>query len=270
MIAQKIEYYKPESWKEAFECMQDLKSQNMQTVYYSGGTEIVTNLRKGAMKADALIDLKGIEEMGAIKVEGETICIGANVPLNAIIEHESTAFMKPVLDKIADHTVRNTLTIGGNICGRLPYREAVLPFIALNAIVRIVDGDGIQELPIREVFDKRLKLPADAFMYQIVIPASTDGIDMWNRRETEGTDVDYPIIHTVFYEGPNAYFVGLSGFASFPIYHVADKTEKSLEDFLDAFKSQNEKLAKEDDRATKAYRTHLLDVHIKSILGGQK
>ena len=34
---------------------------------------------------------------------------------------------------VADHTVRNSITLGGNIAGRLPYREAVLPFLLADA-----------------------------------------------------------------------------------------------------------------------------------------
>lgn len=269
MISQQLDYYKPETFSEAYECMQDLKKQSIQAVYYSGGTEVVTNLRKGAMKANALIDLKGIKEMAEISVENETVVIGANVPLNEIVEHNATAFLKPILDKIADHTVRNVLTIGGNICGRLPYREAVLPFLALDSKAKIVDAEGIKEIPLRELFDKRLKLPADAFLYQLVMPIASTPEAFWNRRETEVTEVDYPTVHTVFYESGHEMFVGVSGFASFPIYAVAEKKDQSLESFLNTFKTENEKLAKEDDRASKMYRLHLLNTHINAITGGR-
>lgn len=268
MIANNLDYYKPETTKEAFECMIALKDQKVRALYYSGGTEVITNLRKGAVKADAVIDLKGICEMSEIRIEDESILIGANVPLNAMSEHPELANIKPIISIIADHTIRNALTIGGNICGTLPFREAVLPLLALNSRVKWVDESGIKEFLLRDVFDKRLKLPANAFLYQIMIPRDTSG-KMLSKRMEANSEIDYPILHVVMKFSDLEVFIGLSGFASFPVYQVVSRNEyDQWTDPVDSIVCMFEKDAKSDERASKEYRIHLLKNQIALFTGG--
>lgn len=268
MIAYNLDYYKPETTEEAYECMKSLKAEKINVLYYSGGTEVITNLRKGAIKADAVIDLKGIYEMSEILVEDEYILIGANVPLNVMIEHNELQNIKPILNKIADHTVRNALTIGGNICGKLPFREAVLPLLAMNARVKWIDESGIKASLLRDVFDKRLKLPPNAFLYQIMIPKKANG-KMVSKRMEAHTEVDYPILHVVMNISGSEVFIGLSGFASFPIYQIVSRNEyDQWSDPVESIASIFEKDAKSDERASGEYRSHLLRSQIALFTGG--
>ncbi|MCD4713584.1 MAG: FAD binding domain-containing protein [Clostridiales bacterium] len=268
MIAYNLDYFKPETTQEAYECMKTLKEDKVNALYYSGGTEVITNLRKGAFKADAVIDLKGIGEMSEILVDDEYIVVGANVPLNVMIEHSELQSLKSILNKIADHTVRNALTIGGNICGKLPFREAVLPLLALNSLVKWVDENGINESLLRDVFDKRLKLPPNAFLYQIMIPRKVGGKMMSKRMEAH-TEVDYPVLHVVMSVSDTEVFVGLSGFASFPVYQLIPRNEyDEWSDPVGSIAGLFEKDAKSDERASKEYRVHLLKNQIALFTGG--
>jgi CO/xanthine dehydrogenase FAD-binding subunit len=268
MIAYDLDYYKPETIEEAYECMMALKEKKVNALYYSGGTEVITNLRKGVVKADAVIDLKGIHEMAEITVDGEQILIGANVALNVIIEHSELAQLKKGMDKFADHTIRNALTIGGNLCGKLPFREAVLPLLAINAKVKWFDENGMTESFLRDVFDKRLKMPTNAILYQILIPKANKG-KMISRRMEAHTEVDYPILHIVMHFSEIEVFIGLSGFANFPVYEVVSKEDyDQWSDPVKSFVERFEAFAKSDERASKAYRLHLLKTEIALITGG--
>ncbi|MBE0449745.1 MAG: FAD binding domain-containing protein [Clostridia bacterium] len=268
MIAYNLDYFKPETTEEAYECMKTLKEDKVNALYYSGGTEVITNLRKGASKADAVIDLKGIVEMSEILVEDEYIVVGANVPLNVMIEHPELESVMPILNKIADHTVRNALTIGGNICGKLPFREAVLPLLALNSSIKWVDESGIKESLLRDVFDKRLKLPPNAFLYQIMIPRNAGG-QMISKRMEAHTEVDYPILHVVMNISDTEVFVGLSGFSSFPVYQLIPRNVyDEWSDPVGSIAGLFEKDAKSDERASKEYRVHLLKNQIALFTGG--
>lgn len=264
-----MDYYKAETPEEAVGQMGQLTDEGLQAVYYAGGTEIVTNIRKGALKVDAFIDLKGIPEMHLIEVKDDKIILGANVTLNQIIEHPETAFLKPILDKIADHTVRNVLTLGGNICGRLPYREAVLPLLALDADIEVCAQEGVEIYKLRDLFDKRLKLPKGTFLYRIHLLKNRN--TLFSRRETEHTAVDYPILHTVLYsdDKKRTVFMGISGFAAFPIYSVVDRKEETTEAVVKRMLQEVEPLAKSDDRAGADYRLNLLQVHLNEWLGGK-
>ena len=68
---------------------------------------------------------------------------------------------------MADHTARGKITLGGNICAQIFYREAVLPFLLADSQVVIVGPDGIRVSPINEIFHKQLQLKKGEFLVQI-------------------------------------------------------------------------------------------------------
>ncbi len=55
-------------------------------------------------------------------------------------------------------TVRNRLSLGGNICGRLFYREAILPLLVSEAVMLVGSQNGIRRVPILNFFDKKASL----------------------------------------------------------------------------------------------------------------
>lgn len=268
MISSDFEYYKPENFQEAFDLMARLKSDQVAALYYAGGTEVVSSLRKGTLKTQAVIDLKGIEEMSQVVVDGGQVFIGANVPLNALIACESLKFMKAVLEKIADHTIRNTLTLGGNVCGKLPFREAVLPLLASDASVVMVGEDGLYEKKLRECFDKRLKLTGSEFVYGFKLDVEKD-LALCSERVEADIAVDYPIVHLVGAKTREGLFIGVSGFASFPVYHLIENEMIALwESPKSELVKRFEKEAKTDERSSASYRVHLMTVLIDKMLGG--
>lgn len=268
MISIDFDYYKPENINEAYELMRRLKTEKTNAVYYAGGTEVVSFIRKGTLKAKAVIDLKGIPEMSNMYTEEDWVFVGANVSLNKVADFKPLEPMKAIFNKIADRTIRNSLTIGGNICGKLAYREAVLPLLASEAHVLIAGAEGISEKKLSECFDKMLKLSEGEFVYGFKIPRR-DKMSIYSRRIESDIPIDYPVIHLVGKWEENRLFVGLSGFAGFPLYKWIDKEqfaqwEQPKENLVKEFAS----LAKKDDRSGKEYRLHLLDYLIEDMLGG--
>lgn len=269
MINFDFDYYRPESSQEAVEVMQGLISQKKSGLYYGGGTEILSNFRKGKLKADAVIDLKTVDGLVGIVEEGDYITVGASTPLNQIVEFNGLNALTGVIQTIADHTIRNTLTIGGNICGRLPYKEAVLPLLAANAQLEIFGVEGARKVLMRDVFQRRMALEPTEFVYKIRIPK--ESVErVYTQRETVATAVDYPILHLYGRLSQNELFVGLSGFAAYPVYEIWSKEdlnpsatdEARHERLMEAFRSQ----ARTDERGTAEYRVRLLDVALQSML----
>src|SRR5699024_5880653 len=127
-------------------------------VYFSGGTEIITLGRLNYLYTDAVIDIKDIRECRTFQYQDENLVIGA---ANTLLEIEKSNFF-PLLNRnveeIADHTTRNKVTLGGNICGNIFYREAVLAFLVTNSKVVIASKDGLREEHIHGMFQEMLLL----------------------------------------------------------------------------------------------------------------
>ncbi|WP_178076322.1 FAD binding domain-containing protein, partial [Pseudomonas sp. 2822-15] len=78
----------------------------------------------------------------------------------------------PLLTKtskdVADHTARTKITLGGNICGNIFYREVVLPFLLTDSQVIIAGPKGYRTESINHIFNQVLQLERGEFLVQIV------------------------------------------------------------------------------------------------------
>lgn len=264
MIRFDFNYKNPETILEAVEIMSDCIESNKEAIYYAGGTELLTNFRNGKVHTDLVIDIKNIKPLNTLKYDKDTLVIGAAVSLSKIIEESNITPLNEVLRKIADHTTRNSLTLGGNICGRLPYREAILPLLALNATAVIATINGISEKPLREVFDKRLKLKHGELLVQINVEYNSQ--NYFAKRITEGTDIDYPIFHLFATKEDDIWNIALSGYGAYPIFESIQIKEK--ENTLNIINSVFKEQARKCSRASKEYRQHLLYCTLEEMIKG--
>jgi 4-hydroxybenzoyl-CoA reductase subunit beta len=85
-----------------------------------GGTDLVVNIRRGIVAPPVLIDVNAVAELRAIKIDGDTIEVGASVTLAELAADARVRERFPVLAQaagvIAGPTHRNMGTVGGNIC----------------------------------------------------------------------------------------------------------------------------------------------------------
>ncbi|MEG0392645.1 MAG: FAD binding domain-containing protein, partial [Anaerovoracaceae bacterium] len=88
----------------------------------AGGTDLVSCLKDDilAVYPDKIISLKDLEGLDYIEAEGGTIKIGAMTTLADIVEskeiNEACKVLASAAQSVASPNIRNTATIGGNIC----------------------------------------------------------------------------------------------------------------------------------------------------------
>lgn len=113
MIPFDFQYYRPGTIESAVQNYQTLAHHGKKPMYYGGGTEIISMARMGNISAGAIIDIKDIPECNILEIQEDYLVIGAGITLTQI--HESNLF--PLLAqagaRVADHTIQNKITLGG-------------------------------------------------------------------------------------------------------------------------------------------------------------
>jgi CO/xanthine dehydrogenase FAD-binding subunit len=150
------------------------QSQGRAVRYYGGGTEIITLARDSKIESDVLIDAKHIPETRGLREEAGVLVFGSSVSLNTIVDTTSLGILRSCASGVADRTVRNSITLGGNVCGMLPYREAVLPFLLLDGSLTVVrPGSARPETrAFNDAFEKRLLVPPGSLVVDMRVSSS--------------------------------------------------------------------------------------------------
>ena len=230
MIPNRVVQYYPETPQEAVAAHCEATAADLEVRYYGGGTEILTHARDGRIRVDALIDLKGIAGTLGIDAGGEKteagVRFGACEPLNAVASSAAFPLLSEAVSHIADRTVRNSITLGGNIAGRLPYREAVLPLLIAGARAELFGPDGARTVPLTDLFDKRLKTAEGEFLLALYLDAERAD-DPWSyRRRERDARVDYPLVTVCMTRTNGALRMSISGAYSAPLR--SEKAEAAL------------------------------------------
>ncbi len=194
MIPFHFDYYRPDSLAEAVSVYKELQKQNKNPLYYGGGSEIITMSRVCSISPSAVIDIKAIPECGRLEFERDKLVIGSAVTLSKIAETHWFPLMGTVVKRIADHTNQCRITLGGNVCGTIYYREAVLPLLLTDCDVVVQTLTGLRTLPLRKVFDGRLKLKKGEFAVQFIIDREYLFLPYYHIKKTRNEKIDYPLV----------------------------------------------------------------------------
>lgn len=127
MIPFDFEYYKPSTLADSIQLFHELDSLNKQPLYYSGGTEFISMARMHNVYSGAIIDVKAIPELNIYEINDDELIIGAALSLTRIAEEDLFPLLSLTVRRIADHTIQDKITLGGNITGTIIFRESVLP-----------------------------------------------------------------------------------------------------------------------------------------------
>lgn len=86
----------------------------------AGGTDLLVNIKHGLHAPAVLVDLKAIEGLRHIDLDGEVLEFGALVPIDALATHPGVATLLPSLARaaglVAGPQLRRMGTLGGNVC----------------------------------------------------------------------------------------------------------------------------------------------------------
>ncbi len=228
MIPIKFEYYKVDTLEEAFQAFNELNSQGKNPMYYSGGTEIITMARANNINMGAVIDIKGITECCTMEMRDNKLNIGSAVTLSQISESKIFPLLGQTAARIADHTVQCKLTIGGNLCGTIIYKETSLPLMLCDSSAVIFGKSGRREVQINQIFDKKLNLPPGEILVGLKIDERYFSLPYVHVKKTKSDKIAYPLLTVAALKKDDKIRIAFSGLLPYPFRN------KEIENFINS------------------------------------
>ncbi|CAM3823392.1 FAD binding domain-containing protein [Cohnella lubricantis] len=216
MIGFDFDYYRPSSIEEAVSVYQRLEGQGRHPVYLSGSTEFITFARVGLMCSGAVIDLKGIPECRMLAAGEREMTFGAALTLSELDDSKAFPLLGDTGAGIADRTSRNKITLGGNVCSRLIYKEAVLPLLLTDSDVVVAGSSGIRRVPISRLFDREMRLGRGEFLVQFIVGSSYRSLPYASVKKRKASAIDYPVVTVTALAAPQGVRYAFSGLCAFP------------------------------------------------------
>lgn len=170
-------YFRPADLGEALDAL----AKNPDLLVLAGGTDIGPDARSGKLDPKRLIDLFYVPELKGIKLDGDTIRIGACVTNTDIVTSPTARKYLPALVTASSRSgalaMQNRATIGGNICTASGAGDLPVALLALGATVVAASASGTREMPLDDFitgYRKNALQPGELLM-EIRIPIPKEG-----------------------------------------------------------------------------------------------
>src|ERR1700716_656217 len=151
----------------------------------AGGTDLLVQMRSGAVKPGLIVDIKKIAEMTAIEETADGgFRVGAAVPGAVLAEHPRFGKVWPgVLEAV-------------NLCNGSPAGDSVPAMIAAGAIVTVQGPNGRREMPVEQVpaGPGRTNLKPGEILVSFTLPARPPGSGDAYLRMIPRTEMDIAVV----------------------------------------------------------------------------
>jgi carbon-monoxide dehydrogenase medium subunit len=122
----------------------------------AGGTDLLVQMRSGAVRPGVIVDIKKIAEMTRIEETADGgFRFGAAVPGAVLSEHPRFGKVWPgvleAINLIGSTQVQGRASAGGNLCNGSPAGDSVPALVAAGAIVTLQGPNGRREIRIEQV-----------------------------------------------------------------------------------------------------------------------
>jgi len=111
-----------------------------ETTLLAGGTDLMPQTSRGAREfKPRLLNINRVRELKGIGLRDDEIRVPALTTVTEILSSELLQEQAPILTEVADRfaagQIRNSATIGGNICNASPAGDMIIPLLLLDATV---------------------------------------------------------------------------------------------------------------------------------------
>lgn len=269
-IAHQFAYHKAATLDEAVEV---LTRAGPTARVLAGGTDLVPWMRDDAVHPETVVDIKAIDALDEISLEGNHLYLGPLVTFSDLLTSELVAGHLPILREMADTVaspgIRNRATVAGNICSAVPSCDAGPTLLVLEASVAVLGPNGARTVPIEEWFvgPRRTALEQGEIVtgLSIPIPDRPHGAIYLKLQRYEGEDLSQAGV-TVLVTGDNVFRIAFGAVGPVPF------RARAIEQLLAGKVLSDELVAAAqhlvpgaispitDMRATKEYRARICEV----------
>lgn len=147
----------------------------------AGGTDLLVQMRSGAVQKSDLLDVSGLWELKYVRHEDETIAIGALTTFSEIASSEVIRRHAPVLAEAAETVgsvqIMNKGTIGGNVVNASPAADSLPALYVHDAELKLASLKGTRTVGITEFYRgyKRLDMRPDELLVEVRLRAEKGG-----------------------------------------------------------------------------------------------
>ncbi|MEM4717190.1 MAG: xanthine dehydrogenase family protein subunit M [Desulfurococcaceae archaeon] len=276
----KFEYFKARSVENAVELLSKYKNAKL----LAGGTDLLVDMKIGRVKPDYVIDISGIEELRYIVDTGESLNIGSLTTIQDILDSpvvkNKTPLLREVALKFAYWQVRNTATIGGNICNASPAADFAPPLLSYEAVLRTISSRGERFIPVTEFFQgpRQTTLRDDEILLEVIIPykhLERAGFSYMKIGRRQGHDISIVSIAALVVIVDNTIIdarVALNSVASKPVRaRSVEQVVINREPAMIVFEEASRQVEKDispitDIRAPAEYRLHIAKILTREAL----
>ena len=177
MYLKDFTYHKPKTLIEACRILGQCKN----GAPIAGGTDILVELKKGLRHNEDVVSLAEILDLKLINEKDNSIYIGACATHNEVLKSPLIKKIFPALSetasKIGTDQIRNTGTIGGNLCTGASCCDMAPILIALDASVEIVSSSLTRIVSLKDffIFHKETAVKKGEIMARIIVPIPPSG-----------------------------------------------------------------------------------------------
>ncbi len=249
----------------------------------AGGTDLLVQMRSGAVKPGLIVDIKKIAELTTIAETADGgFRIGAAVTGMALADHPRFGKVWPgVLEAanlIGSKQVQGRASAGGNLCNASPAGDSVPAMVAAGAVVTVQGPGGRRELPVQAVpaGPGRTNLKPGEILVSFALPPRPPGSGDAYLRMIPRTEMDIAVVgcgaNLTMKDGVCiAARVGLGAVAP-TVLNVDDAADALIGSRLDDAALEKAAAACraacrpiDDKRGTIAYRTKVAGVLVKRV-----
>jgi aerobic carbon-monoxide dehydrogenase medium subunit len=167
----------------------------------AGGTDLLVQMRSGAVRPGVIIDIKKIAEMTAIEETADGgFRLGAAVPGAVLAEHTRFGKVWPgvleAINLIGSTQVQGRASAGGNLCNGSPAGDSVPALVAAGAIVTLQGPNGRREMPVEQVpaGPGRTNLLPGEILVSFTLPQRAKGSSDAYLRMIPRTEMDIAVV----------------------------------------------------------------------------
>jgi len=170
-----------EAWKAASRCPGEAR-------YLAGGTDLLPQMKRGAIQVPLLISLKGVRYLNGLTDYGEWVNIGPLTAIEDVVRSEILKKKSPLLSlagrQVGSVQIRNLGTVGGNICNASPSADVATALMCVDAELKIEGPDGVRSEKLEDFFKGPglTSLSSTEIVTGILVPAMGKNWN-WNYRK---------------------------------------------------------------------------------------